>query len=336
MSEVNELSNAIEDTTDLDAFSAELLGTAKPEPVQADAPSDEDADDTSTGDTPDTNEPVEDTEADPDSNEGDDKPEEVVEKPKKKTAQERISEVIGERNEARERASALEARIAAIEAGKAKPVEAPAPTVVTDNGAPDPDATNEDGSLKYPLGEYDSAFLRDNARYILKSEKEAFDREQAETAQQEAEIAARTELQKSWEAKVQSAEATDDMADIREVGMQLVENFADLEPAYGDYLANTIMDLENGPEVFYYLANNVTEARKIANLGPVKATIALGGLDARIGVSKAPQENGTQKTRMTQAPEPPKTVNRGTNGKFDTPDDTDDLAAFEAKLYRKK
>lgn len=326
-----ENSNAINDD-DLDAFSAEFFGSTKA-PVQTEAPS-QDADDTSSeGDALDTNEPVVDPEVDPESNEGDDEPEAVVEKPKKKTAQERISELTAARYEAERKAKEWEDRFLEATKPQAK-VEDPAPTVAPASGAPDPNEVLADGSPKYRLGEYDPQYMKDNVEFLFEQKMATFAQENAARAAQEQAMSQRSELQVDWETKLAAAEKTEDMADIRTAGMDLVNHFSDLEEQYGEYLATTIMSLDEGTKVFHYLANNLEEARRIANMGPVKATIALGSLDERF--RSRDQGNGTPKPRISSAPPPPNNVNRGTSGRFEVPPDTDDLDAFETVFFKKK
>jgi hypothetical protein len=328
-------SNAIEVNDDLDAFSNELFGTpsepAKEKPAAVE-PGNEDADDTSTADdTGATNDQSN------DEDEGEQEPEVSDEKPRKKSAQERISELTAARREAERQAKEWEERFNNLiknkEPDKEETTEAPAAT--NENGAPDPDELNEDGTPKYPLGEYDPNYLRDNLRHIFAEEREAERRQQEEENRRKQIVDARTELQVSWESKLQEAEGREEMADIREAGVNLVEALSDLEPTYGDFLATTIMGMEMGPEVFYHLANNVDEARKIADAGGIAATIALGALQERIRASKN-QENGNPKPRVSKAPEPPTNLSRGSHGRFETPDDTDDLDAFAEKLFGKK
>jgi hypothetical protein len=53
----------------------------------------------------------------------------------------------------------------------------------------------------------------------------------------------------------------------------MVSVFSGIEPSYGEYLAATIMGADNGPEVMYYLSQNIGEAQKIVASGPAAATL---------------------------------------------------------------
>lgn len=337
MNPENSESNATNDSVSLDDFSADFFGTKTPEPVQTEAPVDEGADDTSPSDADDTK-PVDTTPApDPDSNDGDGDGEPVVEKKPKKTAAERISEVVAERNAERERAAALQARIEALEAANApKKEEVQTPAAAPEDDAPDPDAKNEDGSLKYPLGEYDAQYLADRVDYLFAKKEQEAEARRVQADEQNKIINERTQLQTTWETKLQEAEKNEDMADIRESAAVLISDLQDkISPEHGDYLATTIMQLEQGPEVLYFLAQNPDVAEAIASQDAFKATIALGGLNERIRYEKLAQENGNPKPRQSKAPEPPRNVNRGASGRFEVPGDTEDLDAF-ARVFLKK
>ena len=273
--------------------------------------------------------------------EGDDTPEDVEDsdekpddKPKKKsTAQERFNELTAARRAAEREAEAerrarelLEQRLAEIEA---KLPKAPEPANVTPQaaGEPSPDDVNEDGEPKYPLGEYDPKFIRDLTRYEsnrILEEKEA--RAAQEAAQRQADTA-KAALQEQWLGKIEAIQDT--IPDIREQADKLDTAFAGIEPTYGEYLANTIMQMDHGPEVLYYLANNLDEARVIAAAGPLKATLALGEIHSQFKSKPKPEP------KVTNAPEPPPIRARGTSGKFMVSGDTDDLNAFESVFYGK-
>jgi hypothetical protein len=315
-------STPITDTTDLDAFSADFFGTAKPDTPEVD-PSNDDADTSSEDDTLATNEAEDTSEAQTDDNEVDDTP---VEKPKKQTAQERISELTRARREAERRAEELQRKLEELQTPKSAPATEPEPTVA---GAPAPDDVNEDGTDKYALGEFDPAFIADLTRYNI---NKMYAEKEAEQQQKLAEKAQKQEAEQAvveWEGRLQEAEKGD-IPDIRDKTVTIVEEFSDLDTGYGDYLASVLMSMDKGTQVISYLADNLEEARAIVALGPQKATIALGRIEARF---ITPEQGKTVKPKVTTAPEPPKQFNRGAGGKFTVPDDTDDLDAFEAKFF---
>jgi hypothetical protein len=262
--------------------------------------------------------------------EGEDDDDILKPQPKKKqTVQDRINEITRQKHEQEReftrRLAELEARLTAKQP---EPTAAVPARNTFDPARPNPEALGQDGQLLYPLGEFDP-------QYIVALTEYAYDKKNAEVtasrAQQEQTAAkekADLELATQWTAKLEKAEV--DIPDLRPTIATLDAEFGGLEPTYGTYLAQTIMGLDNGPEVLFYLANNVDEARKIANSGPQAATLALGRLEARIQSALAKKTTPTP--RLTNAPKPP-TANRGNGGRTSVAGDTDDLAAFEKQFF---
>lgn len=315
-------------TDDLDAFNDLFHGKASEAPPVDDGPQDdpEDADasleDTQVEDQDGNVEPEDDGLAD----EGDSEEPETPE-PKKTRAQERIEQLLEKERLARERADALEARLRKLEETG---TEAPKPAVKEpDDKAPHWDDKNEDGSDKYPLGQFDPQFAEDHIKYSVAKQLEATRANQEAEAERRAAAEAQAQAQAAWQEKLEPARER--YPDFQEKGEQLLETFVDVDPAYGNYLESVIMSLDNGPDVLYYLASNTAEAKNIVQMGPMGATIALGRIDSGFAGSK-PKE---VPVRQTKAPPPPPT-NKGTNASLpEIPDDTEDLDAFEAKFFKK-
>lgn len=321
----NDDSTTTIDDSNLDDFSKEFFGNAEPkEPATEEKEDDkvEDAEDTSSEEDTLATKEQEDDEADSDDNEEDEEEETPPEKPKKKTVQERINDITRDKHEALRRAEAAEK---ALEDLRATRIEKKDTVVAVATDGPTPEDTNEDGTDKYPLGEYDPKYIRDLTKHTI-SQETAVQKEQdqleraARHKQAEAEA-----LSQTWKDKADKSELN-----IEEAGKNLAPIFTAVNGDYGEYLAATIMDMEKGPEVFHYLSNHLDEAERIVASGPRAATIALGRLEAKF------LEPATKKPKVSQAPEPPKNLNRGSNGRFDVPDDTDDLDAFAEKMYGKK
>lgn len=310
------------DTDDLDAFTDLMVGKAQ-------TPQDDDDEGTITNVDVDTDaddddqlEAVE-TADDEAPDEDDDSEEKVDEKPKKKINryQERINELTAKAREA-------ERALAALQAAQQKQPEAPkAATPVVQDDAPNPDAKNEDGSDKYPLGEFDPAYIRDMARHTIDKEWKARKEQEAQEAAQRQEAEAREALQAQWVEKL--APITEQHEDFIEKTMGLESAFDGLDPAYSDYLVNTIKSLDHGPEVLYYFANNLEEAQKFVRSGPLAATLALGEINAMF-------KGNTRKAepKVSKAPPPPQ-VNKGSKTRTTVAADTDDLDAFADMLFRK-
>jgi hypothetical protein len=334
-------STTVDIEDNLDDFAAELFGRSKPaeEPSPEAKGQDENVEDAELEpvDSP-TEEDTEDSETPEEASEADD---DAAEKPKKKpTFQERINEITRAKKEAERRAEEAEkrnaeilARLESLEKGKeeAKPEEGAA--APANDGEPDPDSRNPDGTPKYPLGEYDPKFVKDLTKYTLQREREAEAALQAERERQKAEIDAQEAVVTEWQGKLEDAMETK-YPDMLERNLELQETFVDLDPDYGTYLANVIMSMDHGTDVLYYLGSNIEEAKAIAAMGPTKATIALGRIEARFASSE--ESEPVKKVKVSKAPAPPTSLNKGGAVTMPVADDTDDLEAFERKLFSRR
>lgn len=333
--------NFVEPTTDdLDAFSAQLFGQSTPEPEPASSEAEEseaeesDALETqSEEDTLETEDETtkEDEDAEDDSDASDD--EEISPQPKKKNRfQERIDELTAKAREAERREQAVLKRLEEMEQKQTQPKNEPVNPVNEVKG-PAPDDTNEDGTEKYPLGEFDPNYIRDLTKFTLQQEKEAMKAEEDRASQQKQYETERQALEQSWSDKV--GPARERYPDFNEKGEQLFDTFSGIDQTYGEYLTATLMSMDFGPDVLYYLANNLDEANKIVGSGPTKATIALGRLEAKFAEAEAEKQKARPK--VSKAPAPPSAQLKGTNAVLpEVPDDTDDLDAFSKKLFKKK
>lgn len=327
-------------TDNLDEFNLLLQGKAveKTAPVEDEPTEDVSVDDADETDEQEAAEQDSDEAPDGDAGDADEDGEDEAEddenilkpKPKKNTAKDRIDELTAEKYAERRRADELERRLAAMEARLREP-EPKTPTQVEASiDAPDPDAVDKNGDLLYPLGEFDPKYAAALTKHLVQQDLA----EARQQMQQEAQAAKQQEADKaltaSWETKLNKS--TEEIPDLRETIKSLDTHFADLEPQYGVYLAQTIMGLDMGPEVLYYLANNPDEADKIVASGPTGATLAIGRLEARI--QNALAKKATPPVRNTAAPKPPANT-RGTGARLTVRADTDDLDAFEKQFFKK-
>lgn len=279
-----------------------------------------------------------DTEVGPDDelSEDEEEEEEVPQKPVSR-AEKRIRDLAAKNKEKEQLLAAkdaevadLKARLSSLEDALTPKSKEPVPVKTSDPARPKSTDLNEDGSEKYPLGDYDPEFIADTVRYSVKAERAA---EEAERIKQENIRLAeevQTQLQTSWKEK--STSLQERYPDFQDKTQNLVKTFDNINEAYGEYLATTLMAMDHGPEVLYYLSSNPEEADKIIMSGPTKATIALGRIEAKF----ANTSNETkQSVKASKAPAPPP-VNRGSSvGRTITPD-TDDLDAFAKLLFSKK
>lgn len=330
----------IEDVA-LEDFEAEFYGK-KTEPVKAvEEPKEDDVDETeddSLAPDEDEDESVEETEDD----EADDSEEEeeeevppVKQQKKRNRAQERIEQLVAEAREAERRAEALERRLAELEAAKEVKAEEKAPTLREQlpAEAPQPDAVDDKGEPLYELGEFDPKYIRDLTRFTIEQETKAAKEAAEREAQERAIKQAQEEVTNKYAERV--AKFEEEAPDFREKVLELDNTFKNIDPAYGEYLAMTIMSSEVGPELMYYFSQNIGEAQKIVASGPAAATLALGRLEAKF-LSSTPQEEKRNTKQVSKAPEPPENIERarGRGGRFAVAPDTDDLNAFEREFFR--
>lgn len=241
--------------------------------------------------------------------------------------QERINELTRARHEAERREQMLLARLEAIEARQPKdPVQQT--QEASPQGAPTPDDVDEKGEPKYALGEYDPMFIRDFTKFTIAQETAAI-REQEAQQQAAAQLAAaQNALKAQWNEKLVAAEQEN--PEIREHIADLVDTFQGIHPAYGEYLATTIMQSENGPAVMEYLSQNIGEAQNIVASGPAAATLAIGRIEAKLALASArPSGEEKRNKKIPSAPTPPSAVTKGNRGRSSVSPDTDDLAAFK-------
>lgn len=339
-------------TDDLDDFSATFFGQKDAEPPkddeanvteevdEVDEPHGEEDDDGATTELDDAeHEDVEDDALDEENNDEEDEDEEAEPKPKKNRFQDRINELTEARRKAERERDELLQRIEALEK-PASEKDIPGDPTKTDPVEPDltglkldPYAKNEDGSDKYPLGEYDPQYTIDQTLHTIKWEREQAEKRQAEETQRLEQDAAQAALQTEWNEKLVTARER--YPDFQEKGQSLVESFGGLNESYGEYLTTTIMSMDYGTDVLYYLANNPDEAKAIVDSGARKATIALGRLEAEFaGVDKSSTTNKTRLKASKAPPPPPK--NKGSAvARARVDPDTDDLDAFSNEFFKK-
>lgn len=351
MTDDNSNTEIVDIADDLDTFEKDFFQT---ESSEEEAPAEEEEVEDTGDDAPATDEDTDASEEDEDSapdeedeDEGEDESEEEEEEPApkpkgkgKKSAQERINELTREKHENARRAAAIEQqnaellrRLEALEAGKREdskqePIQEKLP-----QGAPKPDAVNDKGEPKYPLGEFDPAFIADLTTFTIEQKTAEIEQRKAAEAAQRELTAAQEALRTSWNEKLEAKE--EENPEIRENITELAGAFQNIDPNYGEYLAMTIMQSEVGPDIMEYLSQNIGEARQIVASGPAAATLALGRLEARLSKPRPEAEEKRNNKKVSNAPEPPEKVTRGRKGQTSVRADTDDLDAFERVYFKK-
>lgn len=319
----------------LDDFAAELFGRKEAASVETttevveDEPQESDAIDEDT-------QIVEDTDTLAPEEDEVEEVEEVVEdapKPKKNRLQERIDQAVGKQREAERRADEIQRQLNEVlqKLDNTTP-EAPPKK---DTAAPKPTDLNEDGTEKYPLGEFDSAYISDLVEYKNEQVWKRRETEYQEAQNQRMMETARLELEGIWKSKVDSA--IERYPDLKEKGEEMLPLFEGVDPEYSEYFAQTLMELEYGPDVLYYLSNNKDEAKKIINSGAKQATIALGRIEAKFAFAE--EEKKQKRPKVSNAPPPPEHLNKGSDvSKPGIRGDEKDinLDDFAAALFKKK
>lgn len=275
----------------------------------------------------------EDGETDEDESDEDEPEEEEKPKPRgKKSAKERIEELYASDKHKEREIARLQRELEKLKTpneentkSEPKPLRQQLPAE-----APNPDALDENGDPVYPLAEFDKNYIRDLTKFTIDEERKAAKAAEEEADNRRKVEASQEELKNSWLEKVETVE--EELPDIREKLASMEEAFEDVDPAYGEFLAATIMTCDFGPQIMYYLSQNIGEAQKIVASGPAAATLAIGRLDAKF--NKPTQEKRNKKP--SEAPAPPSARTRGSGGNRSTAPDTTDLKAFEREFYRKK
>jgi hypothetical protein len=333
------------DDVNLEDFEKDFFNANKEAPVEE--PVEEEVVDEEIGDDHPATDEDEEAEDEPveeeseDEEEDDEEEEEPEEDPKpkrnRKSAKERIEELVAKQREAERAADRREAelleRIKNLEArtpkeeSQSKDVKALLPPE-----APSPDATGKDGEPLYPLGEFDPLYIRDLTKFTIEQERKTMREEEEQTRKAREEQAVRQQIADEWMDRVEEVEK--EIPELRDNMKSLADTFADLEPNYGEYLASTIMISEVGPQIMNYLSQNIGEAQKIVASGPAAATLALGRLEARLLNSSTKQDEKRNTKQVSKAPAPPTERSRGARGQFAVSPDTDDLEAFERVFYK--
>jgi len=330
MSTDQETTNDVPVEDNLDDFAADFFGE-KQEPSDNAKSEDEGVESETVDDAPE--EDQEDTHSDDEAAEDDEEVLEEERTPKKSTRyQERINEITAERRAAERRAEEAERELAELKTRTTPSPKGSDKGATPDTvGAPLPNDVNEDGTDKYPLGEFDPKYLRDTVQHLLKEERAKNEEVAKEEARRNEVDTAKAELQTQWNNKL--VDARERYPDFQDKGEEMLQVFEGIDAAYGEYLTDTIMDMDAGPDVFYYLANNVEEAQEIVNAGPRKATIALAKLEAQLAGTPV---NKVSRNKVTNAPTPPPRVKGSSVSRPGVAVDTDDLDAFSKDFFKKK
>ena len=223
-----------------------------------------------------------------------------AEKPKPKTAQERIDEITAQRHAEARRADAAEQELVRLRANQPKePDPEPAPAK-SEDGRPDPE--------DYDFGVADERYLEDLTDW------KADQAVQKALGQRDARHHAGQVVQ-SFQERATKAYPTGEPE-----GLKAYRALEKVPAAVQD----VVLASEVGHKIAEHLGSNQAELTRLAGLAPHMQAYELGKLEARFTANPAPSPKP-----VSDAPAPPTTVARGAGGKFTVPADTDDFAAFD-------
>lgn len=329
------------DETNLEDFEAEFYGrtpteTQKEEVEEVVSETEDDSLATEEDDDEELEASPEEEEEDNDDEEEEEPEEDPKPRKNRKSAKERIEELVAKNRESERREAELIRRLEQLEALTNKEVNKSEDEVNVRQeqlsaDAPNPDALDKEGQPVYPLGEFDPQYIRDLAKFTVAEETRKAKEEAAKEEEAKRIAQIQEDLTSQWIERVNEVEK--EIPEIRNNIVRLTDTFKNIDEGYGDYLASVIMSSEFGPQMMNYLSQNIGEAQKIVASGPAAATLALGRLEARFISPTKPDDKRNTKL-VSKATEPPEERARGRGGKFTVSPDTDDLDAFERVFYK--
>lgn len=242
---------------------------------------------------------------------------------RKLSVSDRMRQLTRARGEAERREAAiaaenaeLKARLEALERGEKPKAKADEPRTDAE-GKPDPS--------KFKYGEVDPEYLDAVIDWKTDQRLAKIEQERAEKERANEIKALTTELEglRDTMAEKGVAEFGDDYMEVVIKGA--IENKWPVSPVIADLTLRS----EVGHKVAHHLATNPKEAREVYGKSPIAQAAYFGRLEAKFLTAKAAP---AKQPSPPNAPNPPRNPARGGGGKFTVGADTDDFAAFEAKV----
>ena len=230
----------------------------------------------------------------------------------------RFTKQTRELRDAQRRIAELEAKMAPATPAEATPLTQ-APEKGNDTASKAPNAEN------YRYGELDPQYMQDIADYRADLRIAAFRAELAEEnkATQQAQAAQREAAALKETAEKVATAGSSKYADFNEVVVQGAQNN---EWTLTKEMFELAAETSVAADVLYHLASNPEEADTVAAMRPAQQAMWFGRMEVKYSQPPA--------RKVTQAPEPMASV-RGAGSRNTVPDDTDDLAAFERKFFKR-
>lgn len=227
-------------------------------------------------------------------------------KAKKSPTEERIGELTRKRHEAERRAAYWEG----VAKGQPQGQQQEQRQQQQHDEDPEPDPTD---TTKYQYGDTDPQYFKDVGAWSARQEHRRL-------TQQDRQVTTRQQIDQAYDARA---------AEFAKTAPDFAALTGDDDLQISPVMAHAIKTSDAGPAVAYHLAKNPDEARRISGLHPLAQAREIGAIEGRLAPASAPPVK-----TASDAPPPPTQI-RGAGGKFATPSDTQDFAAFEKMVDAK-
>jgi hypothetical protein len=235
-------------------------------------------------------------------------------KPKKKGGfQRRIDKLNARANAEKQRADALEARLAEIERSKESKRNPETSNSAAADGKPNPD--HFDTHAEYIEALTDWKVEQKQVELDRKREQSKLQIEQEKAHK------AHAERVKSFMEKTEDFEEVLEAADAVAISNEVYQA-----------LQEVVVSSEHGPELMYELAKDKAEYERIAKLSPIAAAREIGKIEAKI-VARASSEKKPEPKKLTNAPKPIGPVGSGKSAVAKAPDE---MSFSEYEKYRRE
>lgn len=216
-----------------------------------------------------------------------------------------------ERDDAKAEAARYRQELEALKAPKPPAVRDEPTPAARVAGDPEPDPTD---AKKYPNGEYDRQFIKDQARWEAKQEFQAQEQARAEQQRAQQQQQFRTRVEREFQQRVAEIKKT-------------VPNFDDLQIASlnQDHLP-FIKTQKDGPAILVYLANHPDDAQRLAALPWGVAAPEYGRISARL--ESAASSGSASRPSVSQATTPITPLGGGPSALGDEGGDDESFEAF--------
>lgn len=239
------------------------------------------------------------------------KPVTEPEKPVERTVSKRQQQI----NEYERTIAALRAENTRLQPKQA----APTPPAVQPRTAatPDPEPDPSDAT-KYPDGQFDRQYLKDQARWEARSELRDYVASQRQAEHEAARTQHQRQMAESWHGKLAAARTADPEFDAK----------IDPDTPISEAIMPFLMRQDDGPQLMVYLSAHQDEAARIAALHPVEQVAEFAKMSARLALPSP-----VEAKPLSSAPRPATTLGRKAvepSNAIDVAVASGDMTAFKA------